>query len=50
MSNIEPEKNERRADENDNIEESQPDKRKQRLEDRIKCEDSEDICQKFYIL
>ena len=39
MSNIEPEKNERREDENDNIEESQPDKRKQRLEDRIECED-----------
>ena len=39
MSNIEPEKNERREDENENIEESQPDKRKQRLEDRIKCED-----------
>ena len=41
MSNIEPEKNERREDENDNIEESQPDKRKQRLDDEdiIKCED-----------
>ena len=32
MSNIEPEKNKRREDENDNIEESQPDRKKQRLE------------------
>ena len=47
MSNIapEPEKNEIREDENDNIEESQPDKKKQKLEksdedeDIIKCED-----------
>ena len=36
MSNIAPEteKNERREDENDNIEESQSDRKKQRLEKR----------------
>ena len=45
MSNIapEPEKNERREDENDNIEESQPDRKKLEKsdedEDIIKCED-----------
>ena len=47
MSNIAPEteKNERREDENDNIEESQSDRKKQNIEksdedeDIIKCED-----------